>query len=126
MVNKNSTSEAKFDFKNYIIDKAPETRTVTIPETGDEFEVMVKDLSWSKRNQLLSKALHFNQAGETKFSADMYVRECLKEMIVEAPWGNTTESFLLQIDNRLGAALEALVPQAFDDVADAADAVKKG
>lgn len=126
MVNKNSTSEAKFDFKNYIIDKAPETRTVTIPETGDEFEVMVKDLSWSKRNQLLSKALQFNQAGETKFSADMYVRECLKEMIVEAPWGNTTESFLLQIDNRLGAALEALVPQAFDDVADAADAVKKG
>ena len=50
----------------------------------------------------------------------------MKEMIVEAPWGNTTESFLLQIDNRLGAALEALVPQAFDDVADAADAVKKG
>ena len=59
MVNKNSISEAKFDFKNYIIDKAPETRTVTIPETGDEFEVMIKDLSWSKRNQLISKGKNF-------------------------------------------------------------------
>ena len=56
----------------------------------------------------------------------MYVRECLKEMIVEASCGNTTESFLLQIDNRLGAALESLVPQAFDDVGEAADTVKKG
>ncbi len=126
MTIQSSESEAKFDFKNYIIDKAPEKRTVKIPETGEEFDVTVKDLSWSKRNQLLSKALQFNQSGETKFSADMYVRECLKEMIVDAPWGNTTESFLLQIDNRLGAALEQLVPQAFDDVAEAADAVKKG
>ena len=115
-----------FDFKKYIIDKAPETRILTIPETGDNFEVTIKELSWSKRNQLLSKALQFSQQGETKFSADMYVRECLKEMIVEAPWGNTTESFLLQVDNRLGAALEKLVPQAFDDVAEQADAVKKG
>ena len=126
MTNKNSTSGATFDFKNYIIEKTPEKRVVKIPDTGDEFEITIKDLSWSKRNQLLSKALQFNQAGETKFSADMYVRECLKEMIVEAPWGNTTECFLLQIDNRLGAALESLVPQAFDDVGEAADTVKKG
>ena len=126
MTNKNSTSGATFDFKNYIIEKTPEKRVVKIPDTGDEFEITIKDLSWSKRNQLLSKALQFNQAGETKFSADMYVRECLKEMIVEAPWGNTTESFVLQIDNRLGAALESLVPQAFDDVGEAADTVKKG
>ena len=47
-------------------------------------------------------------------------------MIVDAPWGNTTESFLMQIDSRLGSALETLVPQAFDDVAVQSDIVKKG
>jgi len=34
-------------------------------------------------------------------------------MIVEAPWGRTTEAFLLSIDERLGSALEKLVPTAF-------------
>ena len=31
-------------------------------------------------------------------------------MIGEAPWCRTTETFLLSIDSRLGAALEQLVP----------------
>ena len=35
-------------------------------------------------------------------------------MIIEAPWGRTTEAFLLSIDKRLGAALEDLVPKAFE------------
>jgi len=115
-----------FDFKKYIIEKSPETRTLTIAETGETFEITVKELAWSKRNQLISKSLQFTSTGSTTFSADVYVRECLKEMIIEAPWGNTTESFLLQIDNRLGSALEELVPTAFDDVSGAADTIKKG
>lgn len=119
-------SESKFDFKKYIIEKQPESKTLTIEGTGETFEVTVKDLPWSRRNQLISKSLEFNAGGETKFAADVYVRECLKEMIVDAPWGNTTESFLMQIDSRLGSALETLVPQAFDDVAVQSDIVKKG
>jgi len=115
-----------FDFKKYIIEKSPETRTLTITETGETFDITVKELAWSKRNQLISKSLQFTSSGSTTFSADVYVRECLKEMIIEAPWGNTTESFLLQIDNRLGSALEELVPTAFDDVSGAADTIKKG
>ena len=119
-------SESKFDFKKYIIEKQPESKTLTIEGTGETFEVTVKDLPWSRRNQLISKSLEFNAGGETKFAADVYVRECLKEMIVDAPWGNTTERFLMQIDSRLGSALETLVPQAFDDVAVQSDIVKKG
>ena len=114
-----------FDFKKYIIEKSPETRTLTIAETGETFEITVKELAWSKRNQLISKSLQFTSTGSTTFSADVYVRECLKEMIIGAPWGNTTESFLLQIDNRLGSALETLVPQAFDDLTGTVDIVKK-
>ena len=53
--------------------------------------------------------------GGTVFDGDAYVRECLKEIIVEAPWGRTTESFLISIDHRLGGLLETLVPKAFDE-----------
>ena len=47
-------------------------------------------------------------------------------MIVEAPWGRTTEAFLITIDDRLGSALESIVPKAFtgDSVVDV-DTVKK-
>ena len=56
------------------------------------------------------------------------MRSCLKEIIVNAPWGRTTESFLISIDARLGAALEAIVPKAFSEdnaSSDSVDAVKK-
>ena len=47
-------------------------------------------------------------------------------MIVDAPWGKTTESFLITIDERLGAGLESLVPQAFAGDLEGPDAIKKG
>ncbi len=44
------------------------------------------------------------------FDGDAYVKSYLKEFIIEAPWGKTTEAFLTTIDSRLGKALESLVP----------------
>lgn len=102
-----------FDLQRYTIATGPKQITVTIEETGDEFEVTVKQLPWARRNQLISKCVSWGTNGETQFSGDAYVRDCLKEMIVEAPWGRTTEAFLLSIDERLGSALEKLVPTAF-------------
>ena len=110
-----STSKAKanFDLSKYTIGNDTKKVTVKIEETGDELEVTVKPLSWAKRNQILSKSLTWDNSGNTSFDGDTYVRSCLKEMIVGAPWGRTTETILISIDARLGAALETLVPQAF-------------
>ena len=102
-----------FDLQKYTISTGPKQIVVTIEETGDEFPVTVKQLPWARRNQLISKCVTWDKDGGTQFSGDAYVRDCLKEMIVEAPWGRTTEAFLLSIDERLGAALERLVPNAF-------------
>ena len=97
------TSKAKdistsFDVSKYTVSTEPTTETITIEGTGD-----------------------------TSFSGDEYVRACLKEMIIEAPWGKTTEAFLISIDERLGKALEELVPQAFgtDDLTES-ETIKKG
>tara|TARA_R110000824_G_scaffold55321_2_gene152538 strand:- start:244 stop:660 length:417 start_codon:yes stop_codon:yes gene_type:complete len=105
----------EFDYKAYLVSHEPETRTISIGGTTDSFEISIKNLSWSKRNQLISKNLNWDNTGNTSFSADGYVRDCLKEMIVDAPWGRTTESLLISFDERLGAALEELVPKAFGE-----------
>ena len=88
------------------------TQIVTLPN-GDEFEVKVKPISWSKKNQLIAKAMAFGGTDGMSFNADYYVKECLKAMIVSAPWGETNDTFLISINDELGKALEALVPQAF-------------
>ncbi len=122
-----TTKKPSFDVSNYIIDTAPSTEIVRIPETGDEFEVQVKQISWATRNQLITKHMKWDGEGNTSFNADQYVREALTLMIVDAPWGKTTESFLISVDSRLGGALEQLVPQAFgmDEISSDPQAIKK-
>ena len=107
------STTTNFDVGKYQVGSFNKVEIITIDETGDSFEVTVKPLSWAKRNQLISEHMSWDANGNTTFQASEYVRACLREMIVEAPWGDTTESFLISIDHRLGAALEALVPQAF-------------
>ena len=100
-----------FDFNKYRVANKTEIKTLEIENTS--FSVTVKPLSWSRRNQILSKAMAWDTNGGTRFDGDVYVRECLKEMIVDAPWGKTSELFLISIDERLGTVLESLVPSAF-------------
>lgn len=125
---KESTAK-QFDVSRYQMVPTVNKKTVKIEGTGDKFEVTLKQLSWSKRNQLVSKCLQLGSDGTNSFNGDLYIRECLKEMIVDAPWGRTTESFLVSIDNRLGSALEQLVPNAFgssDTGALGPEEIKKG
>ena len=117
--------DVEFNIADYMLSSDVETRILTIPETGDEFEVQLKPMSWSKRNKLVSKCLSWDDSGTVEFDGDIYVRGCLKEMIVNAPWGATTEAFLLGIDTRLGAVLEGIVPKAFEDTLAQVETVKK-
>ena len=113
-----------FDINKYKISTSPQVETLSID--GASFDVTIKPLSWSLRNQIISRSLRWDANGSTIFDGDSYARECLKEMIVDAPWGRTTELFLVSIDSRLGTLLETLVPKAFDDNADMGiDTIKK-
>ena len=120
------TSEVKtFDVSKYQIDNSIAEKTLTVSETKEEFNVKIRPLSWARRNQIMSKCITWQTSGETSFDGDAFVRSCLRDMIVEAPWGRTTESFLLSIDARLGAALETLVPNVGESSEDSADEIKK-
>ena len=80
---KKSTGAATFDLSKYQIQTAPKEMQVVIEETDESFPVTVKQLSWSRRNQLISKCLNWTSDGQTSFQGDVYVRECLKEMILD-------------------------------------------
>ena len=108
---KEKPTKKDFDVTKYKVDNNPYPQTITLAE--DEFEVTVKPLSWSKKNQLLSKCLSWDTEGNTIFDGATYVREALQEIVTDAPWGKTTELFLISIDDRLVSVLERLVPSAF-------------
>ena len=67
----------------------------------------------------------FGAGGETKFEGSKYVKEVLKEIVTDAPWGKTTDAFLMSINSELGQALEAIVPKAFMGDELDMDSVKK-
>ena len=118
--------EQTFDVSKYqIAADSIEDRTLTIDETGEVFNIKVKPLTWARRNQIMSKSITWGASGQTAFDGDVFVRACLRDMIVQAPWGRTTESFLLSIDARLGAALETLVPNVGEGAEDSTDEIKK-
>ena len=109
---KEVTSPKKvFDFNKYKVSLSTEVKTLIVEDA--EFDVTVKPLSWSKKNQFLSKCMKWDTDGNTVFDGDAYVRLALQEIIIAAPWGKTSELFLISIDERLGSTLEKLVPQAF-------------
>ncbi len=110
-----SEVKSTFDFQKYVISTDLLNKTVKIEETGEEFKVKVKNLSWSRKNQIVAKYVKWSTDGISSFNTEGYMREILKEIIVDAPWGKTTETFLISIDGRLGSALEKIVPIAFED-----------
>ena len=120
-----TSKEKIFDVSKYQIDNAIEEKTLKIDETNEEFKVKIRPLSWARRNQIMSQSITWKSGGQTGFDGDLFVRSCLRDMIVEAPWGRTTETFLLSIDTRLGAALEKLVPNVGDSSEESADEIKK-
>ena len=79
----------------------------------DILNLKVRGIPWSRKNQLASQCTHWEDNGGTIFDGDTYVRECLKFMIAEAPWGQTDDVFLSQIGDELGSALQNLIPPAF-------------
>ena len=95
---------------------------------NDTILIKVRSLPWSLMRQKLSLAMAFSDDGQYHYDVDTYNRECLKYMIVEAPWGKTDDVFLSQIDVNLGSALELLVPRPSSSPATAVspDIIKKG
>ena len=123
------TTEPSGAAVNFNIDKYKikgENQNFTIKIKDDQFDVTVKPMTWKSKNDLVAKCMTFEPTGASSFDCGKYVKEVLKYIIVDAPWGNTTDEFLDSINSELGAALEQLVPSAMDTNLSDVDVIKKG
>lgn len=125
MTTENSPAQKSFDVSKYKINST-DRELIDVEVGDDKFQVELKPLTWFKKNQLVTECMTFSNAGETKFDGSKYVKEVLKEIITDAPWGKTTDAFLMSINSELGQALEAIVPKAFTNEELDIDSVKKG
>tara|TARA_R100000458_G_scaffold43215_1_gene41149 strand:+ start:427 stop:798 length:372 start_codon:yes stop_codon:yes gene_type:complete len=113
----------KFNIENYKIKTENQKFTITIRE--DEFDVTIRPMTWQVKNDLVSNCMEFDGKGSSTFDSSKYVREVLKTIIIEAPWGETTDEFLDSINTELGTALEQVVPSAMDTTFTEVNVVKK-
>lgn len=120
---KNSPVQKSFDIDKYTIRE--ENQTFTVKIKGDEFDVIVKPITWQLKNELIANCMTFDSEGNSTFNSGEYIKEVLKAIIIEAPWGNTDDKFLDSINSDLGSALEKIVPSAFNTDFTEVDVVKK-
>ncbi len=113
MVTGKEKSKAGFDWSKYQIKTDIRQITIKVGADEDELTLGVKDLGYVAKNKLVSSCYTYT-GGTVGFDMDSYMRETLKVMIVEAPWGDTNDMFLMSIDQHLGKALEEIIPSAFE------------
>jgi hypothetical protein len=111
------------DWKQFVVSK--KTKKVELIVGDGMIVIEIRDVPWSLRNQLMTNSMGWDENGKTFWDTNTYNKECLKYMITKAPWGATSEAFLLSIDGELGAALEALVPKRMEAKARSVDKIKK-
>lgn len=80
----------------------------------EDIDIQIVGIPWAKLNYLKSQCVSFDEKQQTHFDSQQYIQECLKLMIVEAPWGKTDDIFLLQVDGPLGTELEKIIPSAYE------------
>lgn len=93
-----------------------EQKEVELRFQDQDFKIKIKSVSWSKKNQILSRCLSYSAAGDVQFNIDRYMKDMICEIIVSAPWGETNHIFLTRLKPEFGAILEKLVPRPFDEV----------
>ena len=77
----------------------------------EEVSFKIRPITWMKQHEIRASSYILNAATQTvQFSMSSYVANCLSEMILDAPWGETGEIFLATITPEFGTALESLVP----------------
>lgn len=110
------------NYKKYLVSRGTKDVVLKLEDDEgniDEIKVTIKQMPWSVKNRIVSSSASYDaETGNTSFDGDRYLKEALKYMIVDAPWGNTNDVFLATVGDKLGKALESLVPVAFGDSAE--------
>jgi len=94
--------------EKFLVDQRVEDFKIKVKD--EEFILKVKPLSWGMRNKALSEAIKIDKDGQYKIDLDGYAKYILCARIVEAPWGQTSFSFLNNLNPEIGDQLNSLIP----------------
>lgn len=98
-----------------VIYSTGETRSIELEYKEVKIPIVVRDLTWAEKNQILDICVKAGNGGTPTFSYDKYMREVLSRIIVSAPWGRTDQMFFSKITPEFGAMLEKLIPKSLGD-----------
>ena len=73
--------QGTFDLSKYQVSASASKQTLTINETGDTFEVSVKQLTWSKRNKLMSWPKYNKWSVSTKAPNEVPAGDCASKVM---------------------------------------------
>ena len=77
----------------------------------EEVSFSIRPITWMRQHEIRASSYELNAVtGTVQFSMSSYVANCLEEMVVSAPWGETNSLLLATVTPEFGAALETLVP----------------
>jgi len=91
-------------------------KNVVLKFEGTEIPITIRELSWSQKSKAQGDCFSFHEDGTVVFDFDKYNKSLIKQIITNAPWGETNEVFLNQVKASFGTELEKLIPKAFEDV----------
>ena len=115
--------EKVFDIADYQVDMSAQEMELTIPD-GTKIPLTIKPIGWKRKNRILAQST-VPMGDGAAIDIDVYISTCLKEMIVKAPWGTTSDTFLASINDELGDALATIVPRPSEDGTSGVELVKK-
>lgn len=102
---------------DFLISETP--RIEKFEYAGKRYEVEVKDLSWTQKNSILSKATKIDKQGNASFDIDIFNRDALHKIlgnckVIDNTGKETVFRFdatmLLGIKADFGAILEKFLP----------------
>ena len=92
-----------------------EEKEFVIEHDGKQYEFSLKQLTWSKKNKILSRAVQFD--GKTiTIDLDTYNKLVLKECLTKAPWPLAqTMIYLEKLGSSFGNKLQSHIPNPFEE-----------
>ena len=75
------------------------------------FTLKVKEIPWTKTNQIVAKCTTYGATGQVGMNLDQFYREYLTAAVVDSPWGTFTPQIVDRFTQAFGDLLVAtLIP----------------
>ena len=104
-----STDKAEVNIPNVFISDEIVEKEITYEDST--FKIKVKEIPWTKTNQIVAKCTSYSQNGQVGINLDQFYREYLVAAVMDSPWRAFTQQTMNRFTQAFGETLvAALIP----------------